>query len=264
MQWNLFRTTQLDSYSGQSISGERFWRSTGWNPDALGGKWLLDCGCGAGRFAEVAVGAGANVIALDYSSAVDACFANLGQHPNLHVVQGDIFALPFAPGSFPFVYSLGVLQHTPDVAAAFAALPRMVAPGGQLCADFYEMTWKHRLLPRHFLRLFTTRMSKQRVFRMCQRWVPRMLRITKRIGRIPRVGPLLVRAIPVADYRNVFPLTEAQVTEWALLDTFDWLSPEYDQPQKREVVNQWISAAGFGESSVFKAGFMIARGSDKQ
>ena len=99
---------------------------------------------------------------------------------------------------------------------------------------------------------------------MCQRWVPLMLRITQPLGRIPGVGPLLVRAIPVADYRNVFPLTEAQVTEWALLDTFDWLSPEYDQPQKREVVNQWISAAGFGESSVFKAGFMIARGSDKQ
>jgi 2-polyprenyl-3-methyl-5-hydroxy-6-metoxy-1,4-benzoquinol methylase len=264
MQWNLFRQTQLDSYSGQSISKERFWRSTGWSPETLQGKWVLDCGCGAGRFAEVAIGAGANVVALDYSSAVDACLANLGQHPNVHLVQGDIYALPFARGSFPFVYSLGVLQHTPDVAAAFAALPPMVSPQGQLCADFYEMTWKHRLLPRHMLRVFTTRMSKQRVFRMCQRWVPRMLRLTKQIGRIPGIGRLLVRAIPVADYRNVYPLTENQIEEWALLDTFDWLSPQYDQPQQREIVARWIAAAGFAEASVSKAGFMVARGRHKQ
>jgi len=69
-------------------------------------------------------------VALDYSSAVDACYANLKHHPNLHIVQGDIYALPFEPGNFQFVYSLGVLQHTPNVAAAFAALPPMLKGGG--------------------------------------------------------------------------------------------------------------------------------------
>jgi len=123
MQWNHFRKTQLDSHSGHPISSERYWKATGWSPEMMKGKWVLDAGCGAGRFAEVALGAGANVVALDYSSAVDACHANLKHHPNLHVVQGDIYALPFAPETFDFVYSLGVLQHTPDVAAAFAALP---------------------------------------------------------------------------------------------------------------------------------------------
>jgi hypothetical protein len=72
-------------------------------------------------------------VALDYSSAVDACYANLKHHPNLHVVQGDIYTLPFMQSAFPFVYSLGVLQHTPNVAKAFAALPPMVREGGS-CA----------------------------------------------------------------------------------------------------------------------------------
>jgi len=62
------------------------------------------------------------MMALDYLSAVDACYANLKDHPNLHVVQGDIYELPFAKGAFSFIYSLGVLQHTPDVAKVFAAL----------------------------------------------------------------------------------------------------------------------------------------------
>ncbi len=96
MQWNLFRQTQLDSHSGQSISRDRFWKATGWDPQAMAGRWVLDCGCGAGRFAEIALGAGAKVIALDYSSAVDACYANWKDHPGLNVVQGDIYALPFA------------------------------------------------------------------------------------------------------------------------------------------------------------------------
>jgi SAM-dependent methyltransferase len=130
MQWNHFAKTQLDSHSGHTISADRFWKATGWNPAEMKDKWVLDVGCGSGRFAEVALAAGAHVVALDYSSAVDACAANLGHHPRFHVVQGDIYALPFAPASFDFVYSLGVLQHTPDVARAFAALPPMLAGGG--------------------------------------------------------------------------------------------------------------------------------------
>jgi SAM-dependent methyltransferase len=264
MQWNLFRQTQLDSYSGHPISAERFWQSTAWEPKALEGEWVLDCGCGAGRFAEVALRAGAHVVALDYSSAVDAAYANLKHHPNLHVVQGDIYSLPFAPGSFPFVYSLGVLQHTPDVEKAFNALPAMVARGGRLCADFYEMTWKHRLLPRHLLRVFTTRMNKRRLFELCEMWVPGLFSVSQRIGAIPRVGGVLKRAVPVADYTGLYPLTQYQLKEWALLDTFDWLSPEYDQPQQRDDVRRWISSAGFDETTVVKAGFMVVRASGKR
>jgi ubiquinone/menaquinone biosynthesis C-methylase UbiE len=100
----------------------------------MNGKWVLDVGCGSGRFAEVALSSGAHVVALDYSSAVDACYTNLRHHENLHVIQGDIYSLPFAPSTFSFVYSLGVLQHTPDVAKAFATLPPIVSGGGaSLC-----------------------------------------------------------------------------------------------------------------------------------
>lgn len=264
MQWNMFRETQLDSKSGHPISAERFWASTGWTPSELEGKWVLDCGCGAGRFAEVALDAGAHVVALDYSSAADAAYANLKHHATLHVVQGDIYSLPFKPGAFTFVYSLGVLQHTPDVEKAFAALPPMVAPGGELCADFYEMTWKHRLLPRHFLRPFTTRINKHLLFQLCERFVPGLLSLSQRIGRIPVAGRVLKRAVPVADYTGMYPLDQRQLEEWALLDTFDWLSPEYDQPQQRDDVARWISSAGFEKTVVVKSGFMVVRASGKK
>src|SRR5215203_5459589 len=53
VQWNRFRQTQLDSYTGVSISADRFLRETGWSRTALSERLVLDVGCGAGRFAEV-------------------------------------------------------------------------------------------------------------------------------------------------------------------------------------------------------------------
>lgn len=260
MQWNHFAKTQLDSHSGHSISADRFWEATGWNPAEMNGKWVLDVGCGSGRFAEVALGSGAQVVALDYSSAVDACYTNLQHHPNLHVIQGDIYSLPFAPNSFSFVYSLGVLQHTPDVAKAFASLPPIVRGGGRLCVDYYEKSFKSLLLPKYWLRPFTKGMSKRKLFSLLEVIVPILLPISRALGRIPAVGKLLKRAIPVANYEGMLPLTEKQLREWALLDTFDWLSPAYDNPQTNKSARLYMEQARMEEVEVLKAGHLVARG----
>lgn len=260
IQWNHFRQTQLDSYSGHPISSDRFWLATGWLPADLKGQWILDAGCGAGRFAEVALNAGANVIALDYSSAVDACYVNLKHHPNLHVVQGDIYALPFAQGSFPYIYSLGVLQHTPDVAKAFSALPPMVAAGGRLCADFYWKRVRTMLHMKYLLRPFTKRMPKEKLFGYLETMVPVLLPVSQLFGRVPFIGRFLKRLIPVADYTRVFPLTDQQLKEWSLLDTFDWLAPEYDNPQTAAQIQTWFEVSGLRDVQVFHGGHLVGRG----
>jgi SAM-dependent methyltransferase len=259
-QWNRFRRTQLDSYSGQPISAERFWRATGWTPQQIAGQWVLDAGCGAGRFAEIALEAGARVVALDYSGAIDACYANLSQHPNLHAVHGDIYSLPLRKNIFPFVYSLGVLQHTPDVAAAFAALPPMLADGGRLAVDFYEKSWKSRLLPKYWLRPITTRMSQQRLFTLLEGWMPRLWSLGCALGRVPIAGATLRRVVPVANYSGILPLSREQHLAWALLDTFDWYAPSFDSPQSARTLSAWSRAAGLKEIEVTKAGHLVARG----
>lgn len=260
MQWNYFRQTQLDSYSGHPISAGRFWKATGWSPDDLKDQWVLDVGCGAGRFAEVAINAGAKVVALDYSSAVDACYANLKQHPNLHVVQGDIYALPLAPETFPFVYSIGVLQHTPDVAKAFAALPCMVRRGGRLCVDYYEKTWKSMLLPKYWLRPVTKRLPKTTLFLFLQKAVPVLLPISRALGGIPVAGLWLKRLVPVLSYYGILPLSDQQQREWSLLDTFDMFAPKYDSPQTSATAMLWMELAGMKDIEILKAGHLVARG----
>lgn len=260
MQWNHFSKTQLDSHSGHPISADRFWEATGWRSEDLKGQWVLDAGCGAGRFAEVALSAGAHVVALDYSTAVDACYANLKEHPNLHVVQGDIYGLPFPPESFPFVYSLGVLQHTPNVAKAFGALPPMVMRGGHLCVDYYEKSWKSIFHLKYWLRPLTKRMPKTALFSLLQKVVPSLLPLSRLLGGVPLFGSALKRMVPVVDYYAVLPLSTQQHQEWSLLDTFDWLSPQHDHPQTAATAQRWMEQAGMKDVEVLRAGHLVTRG----
>ena len=260
MQWNLFQKTQLDSYSGRPISANRFWRATGWRPDSLSGKWVLDVGCGAGRFAEIALQAGANVVALDYSSAVNACYENLRGHPNLHVMQANMYEPPFLPHSFPFVYSLGVLQHTPDVHRAFGSVAKLVASHGDLCVDYYQRRWQSLLHAKYAFRPLTKRIPKEKLFSLLQILVPTMLKISQAIGLVPVIGRFLKRAIPIADYTGIYDLNARQLEEWALLDTFDMLGPEYDQPQTAATARKWLVDAGFVGVEVFREGHLVARG----
>src|SRR4051794_40602508 len=53
-QWNEFRREQIDSFNGTTLSADRFWSETGWAAKHLKGKWVLDVGCGAGRFLDAA------------------------------------------------------------------------------------------------------------------------------------------------------------------------------------------------------------------
>jgi 2-polyprenyl-3-methyl-5-hydroxy-6-metoxy-1,4-benzoquinol methylase len=260
LQWNRFARTQLDSVSGHPISRDRFFTYSGWAPEDLQGALVLDVGCGAGRFTEVAQSCGARVVAMDYSSAVNACRANHAGNDRVAVVQADIYRLPFKAGVFDRIYCFGVLQHTPDVAAAFQALPRMLRPGGAIAVDLYPKLWTNALWPKYWLRPLTSRMRPERL----ARWVEHLVRwgwpLSRAVSRVPLVGHKLRYAIPIVNYEGVYPLSPEQMKEWALLDTFDMLSPTYDQPQDAPTLQAWMKHSGLEAIEVFRSGFLIGRG----
>jgi ubiquinone/menaquinone biosynthesis C-methylase UbiE len=222
---------------------------------------VLDVGCGAGRFAEAALSMGAQVVAVDYSSAVDACWANLGPNPRLDVVQGDVYKLPVRPGTFDHVYCLGVLQHTPDVKASFMGLTKPVRSGGRLTVDAYPKLALNVLWPKYWLRWLTKRIEPAKLFRIVERATPWLLPISDAFASVPVIGKKLRYLVPVVNHRPAFPqLSREQVREWAVLDTFDMFGPAYDQPQTAATLESWFREAGLRDVEVFRHGQVIGRG----
>lgn len=258
-QWNRFPRTQLDSNSGVPITRNRFFAQSGWVPEELTGKRVLDVGCGSGRFAEVSLSTGARLVAIDYSSAVDACRNNLGANARLDVVQADMYRLPFADGVFDYLYCFGVIQHTPDPSRGFQSLIGPLKAGGRIAVDVYPRTWMNVLWPKYWLRPLTRRVPRERLFRIVEKLVPVLLPISRMLGRVPRLGRKLRWIVPVANYEGIHPLNEQQIREWAVLDTFDMLSPAHDHPQSPATLRTWIADANLRNGEVVKEGHLVAR-----
>jgi hypothetical protein len=123
-----------------------------------------------------------------------------------------------------------------------------------------RLIFKGPLLPKYWLRPLTKRMDKVTLLRLVQRAVPLMLPVSRFLGNIPVAGRWLKRLVPVADYAGIYPLTRAQLAERAVLDTFDWLSPVYDNPQTAVTVRRWAEQAGLHAVEVLKAGYLVVRG----
>lgn len=148
----------------------------------------------------------------------------------------------------------------PDVEAAFLALPKMLKPGGALVVDFDRKSWRSLLLPNYWLRPVTKYIPKNTLFSLLETAVPVMLLISNALAAVPVLGQLLRRLVPVANYTGMLPLSKQQIREWALLDTFDWLSPAYDNPQIPKTVWRWLQTAGLQQVEVLHAGHLVGRG----
>lgn len=98
----------------------------------------FDLGCGTGRWALGVAPRVGILHCIDPSpKALGVARRRLGHLHNVTFAEARADTMPLADGSQDFGYSLGVLHHVPDPAAAMAAAVRKLKPGAPFLAYIY-------------------------------------------------------------------------------------------------------------------------------
>jgi SAM-dependent methyltransferase len=247
LQWNIFREEQLDSATGTSHSQSRFFNETGLREETLPGKKILEAGCGAGRFVEIASEYPCEVIGVDISSAVDAAAKTVQGRDNVQFVQASITALPFKKNSFDVCYSIGVMQHTPSPEDSAAALGKYLKKGGRAAVTVYERKPWTLLNAKYLIRPLTRRLPAWFLLPLTRIVVTVLFPFTEILFRLPVLGKLFGFLIPIADYTFAREMSLIQRYRATVLDTFDMLSPAYDHPLNYAELSGALSRSGVSQ-----------------
>jgi SAM-dependent methyltransferase/uncharacterized protein YbaR (Trm112 family) len=221
-QWNRFDVARPEEDEAT------FLVKTNASAQDLVGKLVLDAGCGGGRYARLLGSHGAQVIAVDLSSAVAKASSLCASFPNVLILQADLLDLPLAEGVFDLVYSIGVLHHTPDPRRAFHEIALRVKPGGRLAVWLYRRNTPPQEWVNTALRSVTTRLPSTILESLCTG-----------LGAVGSV-PVLNRTLnKIANFSNH--------PDWTLrvCDNFDWYAPRYQSHHSLDQVKSWFIEEGF-------------------
>lgn len=223
-EWTKHRKTQLDSYLMMDYSGKKFFNKTGFKKNKFKNKLFLDVGCGSGRYSEVVLKYGGIIIGCDMSYSIDAAFKNMGQNKRAHFIQVDIFNLPFVEGTFDYIFSIGVLHHTPNPRLAFSKLVPLLKKNGELAIWVYGKNYatKNSIM----WRKITTRLPKQVLYYIIYIFSPFHF-INKMFYRFSFLSKLMHMIMPGFLYHGFPFINDQPFYDWFVLCTFDYYSPKY-------------------------------------
>lgn len=207
-------------------TGAAFWsKSLFQKEDLFAGLLVLDAGCGNGRFTNEVAQTGAEVIGIDLGWGVYSAFEHTRALPNVHIIRGDLFRLPFANETFDRIFSIGVLMHTGNAHAAFDSLVRTLRPNGLILAHVYGKGIRTYEIADAVLRSITTRLPKK-----LQMYVARSLAA---FARWLRGGQLRSKL-----YRRLFRYISLLPTEHHM---YDWWSAPVATHHTLDEVLHWFS-----------------------
>lgn len=224
VQWNRYDVVRPE------MDAATFEAKTGVHPRALAGLRVLDAGVGGGRYARLIGQAGAEVIGLDLSSAVEKARGVCADLDNVYIAQADLLNPPLAESVVDFAYSIGVLHHCPNPRQAFRQVARAVKPGGRMAVWLYRRNTLLQEVLNTSLRTVTTRLPDS----VLRAW-SKALCIP---GGIPVVKQLGSKIINFSTFND---------SGLRLCDNYDWYAPRYQSHHSLGELRQWFLEEGFEE-----------------
>lgn len=217
------------------------------------GLVTLDVGCGSGRFTKWPAIFGAKLaIGVDLSDAVDLAFSMTKDIPNVLIVQGDIYHLPFE-ATIDLTYSIGVLHHLPDPEGGFASIvKKVVRTDGEMLIWVYARKNNFRALYLYEpVRAITNKMNKRLLLTLCH--IPALIVSAVNLVSlaVEKLGAKeFAKKIPFHYYNN-FPYN----MKWN--DAFDVLATPKSNYYYQEDIEGWFARA---ELQDIKAKYLIEAG----
>jgi SAM-dependent methyltransferase len=169
----------------------------------------LDLGCGSGRWARLVAPRVGRLLCFDAShAAVEVAKRMLAGLENVEVAVAAVDELPIPDASADFAYSLGVLHHIPDTAAALRACVRKLRPGAPFLVYLYyrfdnRPAWYRRLWQlSEVIRYSVSRSPKPIRYGVSQFFAVTVYWPLSRLARLAgRIG-MHAESFPLAYYRN--------------------------------------------------------------
>ncbi len=168
----------------------------------------FDMGCGSGRWAVHVAPKVGQLYCIDASQqALNVAKGTLQGHPNVVYQCASVEDLPFSDTSQDFGYSLGVLHHIPDTAAALASCWKKLKPGAPFLIYLYyafddkpwwfkTLWWCTNILRKGLCRLpFCIRSRITDIIALCVYWP-----LARLSGLLAKLGKN-VDNLPLSHYR---------------------------------------------------------------
>lgn len=245
-QWNKYKKTQLDSHTKISLSHDRLTNNSNWKLQDLENKNVLEVGSGAGRFTEILLKTNCFLFTIDSSDAIYANNENCKEiaHNKSYFIKDSIESDTFKDHVFDYVFCYGVIQHTANPLETLRILIKKVKKNGKLSADFYRKFKVPTIYstPKYLWRPITKRMNEITLLKIIKKYIPVYLPIDTLLKKVlGKYATYLCGLIPIPCWNYYFyGLGKELNTEWAILDTFDALSPKYDYPLSMQEIENYL------------------------
>ena len=211
----------------RDVDEKEFFTITDLKKEDLENKIILDVGCGGGRFARCVSEYSKEFFGFDYSIAVEKAYELCKENPNAHFVQCDVNKHPFKPNMFDFVYSHGVLHHTPNTKKSFDNIPDLVKEGGYLYIAVFRKAFILLRLSDSFWRAILNKLPYNILDKVCG-----------------ALSYLCYIPFPVF-FKRFFWFSLQETKEIRKCCLFDWYAPKYHHEHTAREVMKWFTDAGY-------------------